>query len=172
MFNFEDGELIENGYVEINGVKYPIVMPKYTGNVPLTAENLNVMQVELLKTVFPIGATYITQEDINPSLTLKFGTWERVKGKVLVGIDEDDSDFASFGQEGGEKTHTLTINEMPSHNHSVSRSGAVLEGGYTALYNNNGAKELGFSTENTGGGQPFNITQPYKVVGYMWIRTQ
>lgn len=29
MFNFENGNLIEDAYVEINGVKYPVHMPKY-----------------------------------------------------------------------------------------------------------------------------------------------
>ena len=44
---------------------------------------LNNMQIELMKLVFPIGSTYITQDNTNPSEILKFGTWERLKGKVL-----------------------------------------------------------------------------------------
>ena len=81
---------------------------------------LNNMQVELIKLVFPIGSTYITQTNTNPSEILKFGTWERVKGKVLVGLDEDDTAFNTIGKTGGEKTHTLTVDEMPSHTHDVA----------------------------------------------------
>lgn len=44
---FEDGELIESGYVEIEGKKHPIHMPKYRGKTPLTSENLNKMQADL-----------------------------------------------------------------------------------------------------------------------------
>lgn len=142
------------------------------GQPAINDTNLNNMQKELMKLVFPIGATYITQSaDTNPSTILEFGTWERVKGRVLVGIDEDDSDFATFGQEGGEKKHTLTINEMPSHNH-----GGILDfrkGSTTPSDSSSVISGLGGNTKDfaTGGGQPFNITQPYKVVGYMWIRT-
>lgn len=72
------------------------------GNKPnLSAPNLNNMQIELMKLVFPIGSTYITQEETNPSTILNFGTWERVKGKVLVGLDENDTAFNIIGKTGG-----------------------------------------------------------------------
>lgn len=83
-------------------------------------EALNNMQIELMKLVFPVGSTYCTQDNTNPSEILKFGTWERVKGKVLVGLDEDDTDFNEIGKTGGEKKHTLTVDEMPSHTHDVA----------------------------------------------------
>ena len=134
---------------------------------------LNNMQVELIKLVFPIGSTYITQTNTNPSEILKFGTWERVKGKVLVGLDEDDTAFNTIGKTGGEKTHTLTINEMPAHNHSARFCEGT--GIYAAFPKGNGSNpEWGGSTNtiaNTGEGQAHNILQPYEVVGYMWKRT-
>lgn len=48
MFNFENGTLVKGAYVEINGVQYPVVMPEYSGNTPISAENLNKMQNELI----------------------------------------------------------------------------------------------------------------------------
>ena len=134
---------------------------------------LNNMQVELIKLVFPIGSTYITQTNTNPSEILKFGTWERVKGKVLVGLDEDDTDFNEIGKTGGEKTHTLTVDEMPAHNHSAKFCEGT--GVYSVFPKGNGSNpEWGGSTNtiaNTGEGQAHNILQPYQVVGYMWRRT-
>ena len=131
---------------------------------------LNNMQVELIKLVFPIGSTYITQTNTNPSEILKFGTWERVKGKVLVGLDEDDTDFNEIGKTGGENTHILTVDEMPSHTHTVNYSGgAGTSTGVTAM-----GDQLGTSSsivQATGGGQPHNNLQPYQVIGYMWRRT-
>lgn len=47
MVNWEDGQLIQGPYVEINGTQYPVVMPEYSGNTPITAENLNKMQFDL-----------------------------------------------------------------------------------------------------------------------------
>ena len=144
------------------------------GNAPyISAQNLNNMQIELMKLVFPIGSTYITQTNTNPSTILKFGTWERVKGKVLVGLDEDDTDFNEIGKTGGEKTHTLTVDEMPAHNHSARFCEGT--GVYSVFPKGNGSNpEWGGSTNtiaNTGEGQAHNILQPYEVVGYMWRRT-
>lgn len=40
-----------------------------------------------------------------------------LKGKVVVGVDSTDSDFATLGSTGGAKEHTLTVSEMPTHTH-------------------------------------------------------
>ena len=51
MFIFEDGNLIEDAYVEINGVKYPVHLPEFEGNTPLSSENLNKMQKDLINDI-------------------------------------------------------------------------------------------------------------------------
>ena len=68
--------------------------------------------------IYPVGSIYITANATNPSV-LFGGTWEQLKGKFLVGVDSSDTDFETSGKTGGEKTHTLTIDEMPSHNHKI-----------------------------------------------------
>lgn len=40
-------------------------------------------------------------------------------GRVSVGIDTADSRFDQLGEKYGEKTHTLTVAEMPSHTHDL-----------------------------------------------------
>lgn len=90
-----------------------------------------------------------------------------LQGKIPVGLDENDTDFDTLGNTGGEKKHTLTINEMPKHTHSLRRSGAILEAGYNAMYSNNGVAEWGMTTGETGGSQPHNILQPYIVQNYI-----
>lgn len=67
--------------------------------------------------MYPIGSYYMSSVNKNPKDIFGVGVWEQVKGKVIVGVDEDDTDFASAGLTGGEKTHKLTIAEMPSHTH-------------------------------------------------------
>lgn len=134
----------------------------------LSNTTLNNMQIELMKLVFPIGSTYVTQTNTNPSTILRFGTWERLKGKVCLGLDEDDTNMNAIGKTGGEKTHTLTINEMPSHKHQVSNTTNSGSNGWAM--SGNWADTGAFDTSATGGGQPHNNMQPYQVVGYMWIR--
>lgn len=142
---------------------------------------LNNMQVELMKLVFPIGSTYITQDETNPSEILKFGTWERLKGKVCLGLDEDDTDLNTIGKTGGEKKHILTVSEIASHTHNSfvktkvnSNADANTWGEILRGNDNAGTVEVKGSdyvwNEYTGGSQPHNNMQPYEVVGYMWIR--
>lgn len=139
---------------------------------------ITAMKTEVLKLAFPIGQPYVTQTDVNPSTILGFGTWERVKGKVLVGLDEDDTDFNTIGKTGGEKTHTLTVDEMPKHNHELTYNNNNSAGTTSYVHATGGFgeqttdKTLGFNNiGNTGGDEAHNNLQPYRVVGYMWIRT-
>ena len=137
---------------------------------------LNQMQIGLMELVFPIGSTYITQTDTNPATILKFGTWERIKGKVCLGLDEDDTDFNTIGKTGGEKTHTLTINEMPNHNHNIVTWNNYNSGTMTGIKvaktidNADGPSSSSQPISRTGGGGAHNNLQPYEIVGYMWIR--
>ena len=75
------------------------------------------------KTIFdlfyPVGSIYETSSaNFNPNTSFG-GTWERIKGKVIVGVDENDADFTSSKKTGGEKTHKLTKDELPHHNHAL-----------------------------------------------------
>ena len=132
--------------------------------------------LQKLQLTFPIGSTYVTQENTNPNTILGFGIWERLKGRVTVGLDENDEDgyFDEIGKEGGEKKHTQTVDELVKHSH-LTRAAAVgsassFGDGFVGLTNSY-TQDANFSTAQTGGGQPMNVTQPYRVVGYMWIRT-
>lgn len=151
----------------INGVQ-----PAFNDSV------MNNMQVELMKLVFPIGSTYITQDNTNPSEILKFGTWERLKGRICLGLDEDDEDFNVIGKTGGEKTHTLTIAETPSHTHDMDVSGTKITKANSNMNTGGTFWNMAIGKEGeynlnllpNGGGQAHNNMQPYEVVGYMWIR--
>lgn len=147
-------------------------------DTPLSAEKLNEMQKGLMELVFPIGSTYITQSDTNPKDILRFGTWERFKGLIALGLDENDSSFNEIGKKGGEKEHTLSVNEMPSHSHEVAISGTrikkatsgMMAGGdfWNMAVGLNGNQD--FDIVASGNSQPHNNLQPYEVTGYMWIR--
>lgn len=114
-------------------------------------------------------------------MTLQFigGAWEQIKGKVLVGVDEGDSDFSTAGLTGGEKTHTLTTDEMPNHRHNLyggctSTSNNIADNSYVK---NGWIPYLGgqsYTNANcvasTGSGSSHNNLQPYETV-YIWKRT-
>ena len=170
MVNFEDGKLVKGAYVVINGIEYPVHMPEYSGNVPLSSENMNKMQKDLIQTVFPVGSTYITQEDTNPNTILGFGIWERLKGKVCLGLNEDDEDFNEIGKTGGEKAHILTIEEMPEHKHEIAARNNSATGLYEVKATNATGDVGSANTKIAGGNKAHNNMQPYEITGYMWIR--
>lgn len=123
---------------------------------------------------YPIGSIYISTNSANPS-TIFGGSWVAFsEGKVLVGVDANDTDFDTAEEVGGSKTHTLTENEIPSHTHDISfemsdnyssTNGDNVEG---APGTQRGTKT--YTSTSFGGGQAHNNLQPYITV-YMWKRT-
>lgn len=97
-------------------------------------------------------------------------------GRVPVGVNASDTNFSTVEKTGGEKTHTLTINEMPSHNHQREQTGRALywDEGLTTMGDLTSGTYVQISwnrdTTNTGGSQPHNNLQPY-ITCYMWKRT-
>ncbi len=107
--------------------------------------------------------------------------WTKIEGSFLLGA----SSSYKINTTGGEATHTLTINEIPSHNHAFSNGGHSLNigcnSGHLGLPKEAGfvmAQDNAFSntTKNTcsisasGGGKAHNNMPPYKAV-YIWERT-
>lgn len=120
--------------------------------------------------IYPVGAIYMSVNNVNPS-TFLGGTWVAWgSGRVPVGVNTSDGNFNTVEKTGGASTHTLTVQQMPSHQHAVmyvpitAGSGNVQAGlptsqsGYAA------------SSEAVGGGQAHNNLQPY-ITCYMWKRT-
>ena len=70
-------------------------------------------------TIYPIGSIYFSTNSDNPQTWMSGTTWEAyAAGRVLVGQNPSDTDFLA-GKTGGEKTHKLTVSEMPSHTHGL-----------------------------------------------------
>lgn len=117
-----------------------------------------------------VGDIIFSTSDENPS-TIYGGTWVAWgKGQVPVGVDTSDSDFNTVEKTGGEKEHTLTVDEMPSHNHTVSNmlSGTQNLSGDYGMYLLAGTDNR--FVQDMGGDQPHNNIQPY-ITCYMWKRT-
>ncbi len=119
---------------------------------------------------YKVGDLFLTTRNENPSLRFG-GTWELFgKGKTLVCVDENDNDFKIVKQTGGEKKHKLTIEEMPSHNHTEKYVGVGWkQDGASGTYCVSSALEPYRVTGDAGGGQPHNNLQPY-ITCYIWIR--
>ena len=135
---------------------------------------------EIANIIYPIGSIYLSVNSVNPT-TLFGGTWENWgAGKVPVGVDLTDTDFATVEKTGGEKTHTLTIDEIPSHKHILHTYRHYGESDISGSYdgsekigrtasNSDGSSDLITPISNNGGDEPHNNLQPY-ITCYMWKR--
>lgn len=131
----------------------------------LNMQNINV--INTAQVAYPVGAIYLSVNGTDPA-TLFGGTWERIGGRFLLGAD----DTYTAGSTGGEAEHTLTIDEMPKHNHSIDNYNTAA-GNTTPYMTVQAQSKVGdggnVQTLNTGGGKPHNNLPPYLSV-YMFKR--
>ena len=123
-----------------------------------------------LDNVYPVGAIYISTVATNPGTLFGFGTWEQIKDTFLLAAGES----YEAGATGGEATHTLTVEEMPKHSHSIFFPNAGGSVGAAIGYPTTGSKNTWYAeaskVSDTGSSQPHNNMPPYLTV-YMWKRT-
>ena len=132
--------------------------------------------------MYPVGSIYTSVNSVNPG-TIFGGTWiEYGAGRTLVGVDTTQTEFDTVEKTGGEKTHTLTVSEIPSHSHSGIHwstptgkewsdvNTGSSKDGYGLTVSASKISTTSWVTGNTGGGAAHNNLQPYITV-YMWKRT-
>lgn len=124
--------------------------------------------LDVLKAVYPVGAFYISATATSPRTVFGFGTWTQIKDRFILAV----GDVYPAGSSGGEASHILTIDEMPTHNHQLKMCDAA--GPYDSPARGDGSNES-WATSNrtiadTGGGEPHNNMPPY-LTAYIWQRT-
>ena len=85
------------------------------------------LKENILSLVYPVGSIYMNRtNNDNPSNILGFGTWTQITGYFLYPAPNNEN----IGDTGGSwwhnhttGDHTLTIEEMPSHNHGIYARG-------------------------------------------------
>ena len=162
-------------------------------DTPIDSTNLNLLQTNtenainsldndlqsqinsIGKKLFPIGSIFISVTNTNPSSFLG-GTWQSFgAGRTLVGVDTSQTEFNTVQKTGGSKTHTLTIEQIPSHSHSINlpfynyqQNGNGFNG--QVYKTSNVSQQNSLKTNTSGNGNPHNNLQPYITV-YFWRRT-
>ena len=87
----------------------------------LVDEKLNWLYGQLQDTaskLYPVGSVYLSFNSVDPS-TLFGGTWTRLKDTFLLA----NGDSYAPNTSGGSATKTISVSNLPAHNHSVNASG-------------------------------------------------
>ncbi len=197
--NLEDGNPASAN--DINK-RFGDVLAQVNGNLDAINVKKGSLTRELFSTdallaAWPVGSVYISVNDVNPG-TLLGGSWvEFAKGRTIVGMDAEQTEFNELEKVGGSKEETLSVNQMPAHNHTgttntsgnhshsmtndklrtspsgnnrliIGGSGQQVQWDSTGT-TTNGQHQHTFTTANRGGGQAHNNLQPYIVVK-LWQR--
>lgn len=122
---------------------------------------------------YRVGDLFLTTIATNPSNYLG-GKWELFgPGRCLVCVDTSQTEFNSVKKTGGEKTHKLTIDEMPKHQpQALLNTGDSNTTGSAINWQvvHNGRFYGGDMFKSFGGDKSHNNLQPY-ITCYVWIRT-
>ena len=92
-------------------------------------------------------------------------TTPNLSGKFIVGYSSSDSDYNPVGKTGGEKKHTLTVAEMPSHTHNMKFKSYDLAASWKDQRNfytvSKGTEDQTKTSESAGSGQSHENRPPY-----------
>lgn len=143
--------------------------------------------LDIIDMIYPVGSIYISVVNTNPGTLFGVGTWEQIKDTFLLSA----GDAYTAGSTGGESSHTLTIEEMPSHKHEIYQHVNGYNFAVVTSYGDTGGTSIATGGTNggvsnltpgsgdtarglvnswyTGGSQAHNNMPPYLTV-YMWKR--
>ena len=127
-----------------------------TSNQLLYNDKEVILKENFLNLVYPVGSIYWSSNNTNPG-TLFGGTWVRIKDKFLWAMGDSDT----LNSTDGEKTHTLTTYEMPSHNHifrGIKNTVNVSGGNHRHSYN---YREIGSGSSPLGGTRATSFPSRY-----------
>lgn len=157
------------GFKTANGIEDGLGI----GKVP---EKPNVLQVgwdtefsgkvggTIFDAVYPVGSIYLAYNHTNPGTLFPGTTWARIYGAFPWFTDGN----GQIGLTGGERTVTLTEDQIPSHNHGGTYTNAGTARTHAWLAS--GGSAMGYDTVNTGGGEAHNNMPPYIQIS-AWRRT-
>lgn len=158
----------EEVYIEFKNGQEPALKDETLNQLQtLIKQDIENKILEDNKKKYYVGKLILDTKNINPATYLGFGTWTLWgAGRVPVGVDTSDSKFNTVEKTGGSNSvsiahthsvsgntagHTLTVNEIPSHNHVIRNGTGGLDGGSDWSVSNSGSSN--WKTANTGGGQ-------------------
>ncbi len=99
---------------------------KFTNDLYLDTTGILHNGKVLADMIYPVGSIYMSVNSTNPG-TIFGGSWTQIKDRFLLAAGSTYSNGAT----GGAATVTLTVDQIPSHNHSWSQTSCTESGNHT-----------------------------------------
>jgi hypothetical protein len=124
----------------------------------------------LITETHPVGSIEINVSGTNPSEYIG-GVWAPWgSGRLPIGVDPNDADFNAPEKTGGEKIHTLTVDELPIIKPEIKLNlQTVARGAELAGVSSSSSTSQDNVIKPFGEGQAHNNMPPY-ITCYMWQR--
>ena len=129
--------------------------------------------LEEKKSPVPIGLIAIWGKPASEPIPEGWKECTDLRGRMPLGWNPDDADFSELLKNAGEKTHQLTVAEMPTHSHQQGSEslynhfgGGSSVGGRTYPMGDNGSFQRQ-NTSNAGGNKPHNNMPPYRIIKFI-----
>ena len=125
-------------------------------------DNLGIGTSDIIDLIYPVNSILITLDPANPSTRWAGTTWiAEAQGRAIIGVGNNGDSTWDVGDQRGSETHTLTVAQMPSHNHNLGQQNLTTGGGgshshsFSGTTSTNGNHTHGHSGTYMG---PFNGT--------------
>ena len=93
----------------------------FTGLNTKNTSDTNSVFYKLMKLIYPIGSLYWSANSTNPS-TLFGGSWVQIKDRFVLACGDT---YKTVGATGGASSVTLSVLNIPSHNHTFTPVGSI-----------------------------------------------
>lgn len=136
-----------------------------TLQIALDTEFIGKITGTIFDALLPVNSVVIRYDHINPGTLYPGTTWARIYGAFPWFTDGN----GTIGQTGGERNVTLTVDQMPAHNHggTYTNAGTAAK---THAWLASGGSSMTYEAVDAGGGQAHNNMPPYIQVA-AWRRT-
>jgi hypothetical protein len=137
----------------------------------------------VLEAIYPVGSVFVSGSDTMPVLIESIGTWVRLKGRMIIGLDEAQAEFDTINETGGTISHTHPLSnngqakiDMSGSTPFVRMHAATTAAYATSLHLTSTTTVVAASISNVtrgtglaGNTDSGNNVPPYKTK-YMWER--
>jgi len=172
------GNTVDENSVEVKVIGNTLYIPIEIGTIKRTVQfeiNSIVYNNNTAKISYKTTDAILHTEVIKTiTVNIEYGLLPNLQQRFPLGCGTN----YSLGYVGGEENHTLKVEEMPAHNHTITsisspsdnaatthNTFSVLETSATDIKRT--VKVTASEMTNTGGGQPHNNMPPYTVINYI-----